>query len=203
MRIRSKLIVLILVPLLAVALVAAIGFVNQSASLERAEDASETVAETQAVHDAILAIGAERLLRLGGDIGAPGDIADAVDSTLALASDQERTEGTRQAAEQAEALVARSRLTTDRPALGLLGEAADLLLAIDLDQASDYLSAEARNAAVVNRSAIEYLQFREWAWIAYLGTTEPTPQARAGLTSDFAVANSVLATTLFLSLIHI
>ncbi len=173
---------------------AAFGFSNQSVVIETAEDAVDAVGEAQAVYDAVLAIGDERLFRVGAESKPLSELTDATDISLdgleAIGSP-----ATVAAVENVRELVEESREGEAGESEGLLGSAASELLALEVDSVGDYPTAESRNAAVVNRTAIEALQLREWSWIAYLEANRADAGTIAILSADFATARAAINAT--------
>ena len=103
MSIRNRLVLMLTVPLLALVLVAAVGFSQLNAGAERLEDAQETFEETVLVDAIGRNIGLERL---GFVSGFPGDqqvdLSEATDSSI----DRATSIGTSELATLAESLQA-------------------------------------------------------------------------------------------------
>lgn len=204
MRIRSKLVTLIAVPLIALTLVAAFGFSNQSLVIETAEQAESAVARNQAVQDAVLAIGSERLLNAGGETASLEAVQESTDAALAaLQQIDADSSATTRAAVISTDLVEQARTGDADERSGLFGAALNELLTLEIDSAADYPSATARNTAVANHTAVQALQLREWAWIAYFQLDDRPAgldqDAVASVISDFAVADGTLRTAVNLA----
>ena len=204
MRIRSKLVTLIAVPLIALTLVAAFGFSNQSLVIETAEQAEEAVARSQAVQETVLAIGSERLLTTGEQNNSLEASQEATDASLvALQAVDAENSSTTRAAEVAADLVDQARSGEAQLRSDLYGTALTELLTLEIDSAADYPNATARNTAVANHTAVQALQLREWAWIAYFQLDADGDQldqdAVASVISDFAVAEGTLRTAVSLA----
>ncbi len=196
MRIRSKLAALIAVPLLILGTIALVGFRSQSATIEAAEDARDAIAINQAIDRSVLAIGLERLLVEGADVGSLQDVQGDTDEQLAALADLVESDET--AAEQtatALAAVAASRTGGGREELN---EGIDALLAIDADTAADYPSADAFAVAQVNRLAVETIDVRERAWLAYLATDSSSISSGVPLATAFADADGRFETVVAL-----
>jgi signal transduction histidine kinase len=165
-RLRSKPLALAIIPLLGLGIVAVIGFRAQNAAVETAGNAGETLELARAVNGAVLAIGDERLLRLGGQATSEGELAAATDAGLVEL--ETRTAGTAAAgvASEVERLVAASRRAEQTPAVELLSEANTQLLAIGTG--TGYPTALTGDAARLDRLMAEALEARELAWMAYL-----------------------------------
>ena len=103
MSIRNRLVLMLTVPLLALVVVAAVGFSQLNAGAERLEDAQETFEETVLVDAIGRNIGLERL---GFVSGFPGDqqvdLSEATDSSI----DRATSIGTSELATLAESLQA-------------------------------------------------------------------------------------------------
>lgn len=160
-----------------------------------AEDASSAVGESQSAFSAILTIGDERLHRLGADVGALDELTEATDAAIADLQAEAASPATLEVVESVRGLIERSRSSEVMDAQALLGTAADELLHLDFADADAYPTSESRNAAVVNHHAVESLQLREWAWIAYLTTEQVDPTSISVLSADFATAKFAINQT--------
>lgn len=192
MRIRTKLLALIAVPVLAIGLAAAVGFAAQSRAIETAESSTETVAQTDLVYDAVLAVGAERLLEAGANFGKPSSelLTESDDAVQALAGF-----GLKDLSEELIADLSAARSASGQASIDLYSEINDKLLAVPGDTAEQYPDATSRDNAIVNRLAVESLEAREQAWLLYLSTTEASPQAASDLAVEFATSASGMVRT--------
>ncbi|MEM9889753.1 MAG: ATP-binding protein [Actinomycetota bacterium] len=187
MRIRSKLAALIAVPLLILGTIALVGFRNQSATIEAAEDARDAIAINQAIDRSVLAIGLERLLVEGADVGTFEDVQGDTNAQLAALADLVESDET--AAEQAATALAAVAAARTGGGREELNEGVDALLAIDIDTAADYPSADAFAVAQVNHLAVETIDVRERAWLNYLDSNGALIASGVPLATTFADAD--------------
>ena len=211
MRIRSKLLALIAVPLLALAIAATFGFRNQSIAIERAEDAFTTARRNTSIHNAILAIGNERLVRLGGEVEDEGhqghagtgdddqlDVVETTDLSLAALLSELRTEDDLLVAQSVEDLVHEARLSEAGGARQYI-EANAALTAIDANTAGDFPTASARNTAIANRLSLHGVENLEIGWIAYLDLDGDASNGWTNVTESFVSADVNLSAAARLS----
>ncbi len=194
MRIRSKLLALIAIPLIALTLAAGFGFASQSAAIETAEESSRTLFEAEAVHHAALAVGNERLEALGIDVGRESELQartnDAfVGLVAAVGSDGDKLA----VIEESQSLVVEARLDAGRD-IDLFIEANSLLSGLDTDAAASYPNAVTRNSITANRTAIWALEAREVAWVRYLQAQDGLDVSDADIIGAFATAGNRFAT---------
>ncbi|MEL7207702.1 MAG: HAMP domain-containing protein, partial [Actinomycetota bacterium] len=198
MRIRSKIVALIAVPLLILGTVAAIGFSSQSRIIETAEDAGAAIEVNQGIDRVVIAIGYERLILAGADVGDVEERRATTDSQLAVLA--ELTAGGDddlvRAVADATADVETGRNDGDPIAYN---RAVDTLMGFDIDRAGDYPSAESFGLATLGRLAIEALESRERAWLAYVARSSTTPSSGVPLATAFADANGRLDTLISIS----
>ncbi len=185
MRIRSKLLALIAAPVLALSLAAAIGFAAQSRAIETAESSADSVRQSNAIYDAIVTVGAERLAMAGAEgdqtLVETREASDLAMTTLAdvglstLAVDlTERLES--------------ARRTSGPAAFAIYADINMALFEVPGDTADRYPNAVSRDAAVINRLAVESLEMREKAWLSYLAAETADLQTATTLTGQFANA---------------
>ncbi len=192
MRIRTKLLALIAVPILAISVAAAVGFGAQSRVIETAESSTETVARTNSVYDAIVAVGAERLAVAGANLDSTtSDIRSATDEALVSLGDA----GFDDLAQELETDLSTARTAAAISAISQYTDINASLLEIPEGAASQYPDAPSRDNAIVNRLAVETLEERELAWLAYLDQNEANVETAASLAAEFATASSQLERT--------
>ena len=199
MRIRSKLLALIAIPLIALTLAAGFGFANQSAAIETAEESSRTLQEAEAVHMAALAVGNERLEALGIDVGRESELQVQTDTafeqlTAALSSEPDKLS----VIQSSETLVAEARADAAND-INLFVEANSLLSSLDSDAAASYPNAVARNSITVNRTAIWALEAKEVAWIRYIQAQDGVAVSESDIITAFTTASNRFATAAQLS----
>ncbi|MEM7323285.1 MAG: ATP-binding protein [Actinomycetota bacterium] len=198
MRIRSKLVSIIAIPLTALTLVAAFGFSNQSQEIETAERAEADVVRNLSVQQAMLAVGNERLLAVAGEPDALDAAEESTDGSMSaladqMAGDPSATISVQTVTDQ----ITQARSTDTDGRSGLYGSALIELQALEIDRADDYPTATARNAAVANHTAVDALELREWAWIAYFQLSNQrnlNQDSVASVVADFAIAEGTLRT---------
>ncbi len=197
MRIRSKLLLLLTVPLLAITLAAGVGFRSQSAASERAEAAEESVDRTASVHTALGAITVERLVVLGADIAPRNEAQDATDAALQGLTDlaaASRNEELANAAIDASSLLNDARRQIDlAETIDAYSEAHDVIAAVEHDIASTLPSNDALNQYIVTRLVVNGVEAQHQAWFHYL-TSENGTENIADVARDFAVSSEAFAT---------
>ncbi|MGH1502933.1 MAG: ATP-binding protein [Acidimicrobiales bacterium] len=183
MRIRSKLLLLLVVPLLAVTVAAAAGFRAQSAASEQSETAIETARRVDVVHRAAAAIVTEQLVAAGAPGLDPVELAATTDQALADLAEHARvtfdTELTEVAAE-VEAMIAEARSSTD-PQQGMqrYGIGLQTLVAVEHDVAGAFATNEALNQYLVTRLVGNGIAAQIEAWFTYLSIQPEADTVRA------------------------
>ncbi len=195
MRIRQKLLVLIAAPLLLLGIVSAVGFRNQSATIERAEDGGAVTERARRIHQAVLAIGTERLAAAGADVGpvagsqdpvvatdlaldelGPEQAPDAADGTDTVTTLPDGTvDGpSAEAAAEARTLIEVARTAADDGGRdGAYGAAIAALLDVERATVTDLPSPRTYNQALTARLSVELLDAWDRAWLAYLDQRGP------------------------------
>ncbi len=192
MRIRSKLVALIAVPLIALAFIALVGFRGQSIAIEKAEDASEAVDVNTLIDMAVLAIGDERLLLSGADVGRLSTVQEETDRALFALETADVPEAVIEATVTAKESVTAIRSDGDQ-SVELLSEANAELLAAAVGRTEDFPNASSYTGAWLNHTAILALEAREAAWIEYLDAETIGADDMSGSTADRFGRSSALA----------
>ena len=190
MSIRNRLVLMLTVPLLALVLVAAVGFSQLNAGAERLEDAQETFEETVLVDAIGRNIGLERL---GFVSGFPGDqqvdLSEATDSSI----DRAISIGTSELATLAESLQA----TVDQARMSGTDVRLEQYLSA-LDSIDNFIDGRSTvGFSVDGVPVVQGLQqarvaadVQEETWFGVLQLTEATPQALADASRKFADTNN-------------
>lgn len=191
MRIRSKLVTLIAVPLIALMLIGAVGFARQSRTIEVAEESSAAARDAGLVEKARLAIGNERIVLASGAGGGEIKAARvATDEAVAALQGQVDSLSPESSAELLE-VVERSRRAPEGEAMGLLADGLGILQQASTESTYDNLDSVERTGILINELAVDALHAREEAWFDYfaLGSSaRVTPQEMAEITNGFAEA---------------
>ncbi len=193
MTIRTKILLMLTLPLLALAVVGAVGFRDQSQDQEAIEDAEVASERLSALEQLSLAVAQERLVStapVGGAILEAQGVTDAaladpqIDGEATFASDIAR---------------ARSSIDDDRAIARYTQILWDIDGVLD-DVPTAGFSPDAITRAIANRGASRGLLAQEEAWISFLGTAEFTNVAVIETTQSFTDAESRLAEAARLSL---
>ncbi len=198
MRIRSKLLMMMAIPLVALVVVAAFGFRQQASRAGNADDAIVVVETVEVYNDAAVAVGDERLAQLGAQGAIPIDEAmgntDAAIEALARQgrNTADASVGTQAAALQQAVTTARES-TANVPAMVAAYESAVWTVVGQPLDATSFPSAETYNLASVDAFFMEGVSMREQTWFNYLtSTTLAEAIEPVTLSSQFAMSNGTI-----------
>ena len=193
-RIRTKLVALIAVPLVAIAMIAYAGFRSQSVTIETAEDAAEVIDLNTAMDELVLAIGNERLDMIGADTGSTTeDLRATTDAALDALDGKDLTPQLAEASTDARNLVAATRTGTIAISVGM-SDANAALLAAAVGRSTDFPSADGYAGALLNRIAILAIEAKEAAWAGYLDSAGLGPDTVRDSSLRFGRSQALLAT---------
>lgn len=206
-RIRSKLLIMMAIPLAALLVVAAFGFRQQAERSDAAGDSSDLIETVAANNEAAIAVGFERLAQLDPEdsdsIPQTRSRTDAAIVELMRLGRIYNDPETTQRAIDFEASVNRARQAAANTAAGAdfgpatidlvsaYEDAVWIVVGVDLE-ASDFPTAESFNLAGTDSFVMEGYSMREQAWFEYLAETrgnEVDPFATANL---LAMANGTV-----------
>ncbi len=196
MSIRSKLIMMLAIPLAALALVGALGFRGQSAAANEASTALGDDSVVQGINTAIKAIGAERLATVAG---TPADELDeiraATDVSLAVAAENAATENL--PGVQAAVTNAANQLTGARSQAALVDQVVDMnsttdeLRSIRSRVTVDYPSSDSFAEATSIDLAVDIADRQDAIWLEYVAADTITADLAERLTAE-TVATELL-----------
>ena len=192
MNIRTKLIVMLAVPLLALAVVAAVGIRSQNTQGEINEDALESVETIANLDELWTRIADERLAVLSAEEGENADLTELIEATNATKDRIERAgddRGWTVAALAAEALP-EDRGQASTTAFAAYSDALDVLEEGIADQALTGLDADAVLTAVAMTDARDASRLQEESWLQLLIVDNLNPGTVRSLVSDFGSAET-------------
>lgn len=201
MRIRSKLLLLLAVPLIAVTLAAALGFRSQSVASERAEAAAEAVGTAGVIHDAASAITVERAAALNAPMdGTLTELRERTDARLDELSANASLLGL--ADLEAVVVEARSELTTGRSAATVVDITASYsaahqsVLSVPPAVTESLPSNESLNRHIVTHLTIIGAEETQQAWFAYFALpAEPSVAEVTNVAQRFESARQSLVSS--------
>lgn len=180
MRIRNKLILMLAIPLAALALVGALGFRDQSSTAQQVSSALRSDGVVQSLNLSIKAIGVERLAYVSNTIGPEVDeLRQATDGELAQTQELAAAEGlpgVQAAASNAVADLAAARSNGDRAAtLRAMNETTATLRSTRSLVTVEYPSQDSFAEATSINYAVDVVDRQDSIWLEYIVADEITP----------------------------